>query len=97
MAFAAEDPMQLELDGQRIEVVTVGPERWAGVGPGSLVQLTQGPHAVRVTLQVTHGGRELARWNWVLPLPDGSLQAQGQWSVVPPMVLRPDAPVRPIN
>jgi hypothetical protein len=97
MAFAAEDPMRLELDGQSIDVVTVGPERWGGVGPGSLVNLSERPHAVRVTLQVTHGGRELARWNWVPPRPDGTVATQGTWAVVPPMVLRPDPPLRALD
>jgi hypothetical protein len=92
MAFAAEDPMQLEVDGQRVEVVTVPPDGWARVGAGSLVRLDAGSHDVRVTLQVTHGGRELARWNWVPPLGDGRVQSGGEWSVVPPMVLRPDPP-----
>jgi Dolichyl-phosphate-mannose-protein mannosyltransferase len=97
MAFAAEDPMRFELDSQPVDVVTVGPERWVGVGPGSLVRLNEGPHTVRVTLQVTHGGRDLARWNWVPPRPDGTVAAQGTWAVVPPTVLRPDPPVRALN
>ena len=92
MAFAAEDPMQLEVDSQRVAVVTALPDGWARVGGGSLVRLSAGPHDVRVTLQVTHGGRELARWNWVPPLADGRVQSSGDWSVVPPMVLRPDPP-----
>jgi hypothetical protein len=97
MAFAAEDPMQLDLDGRRVDIVTVGPDSWAGVGQGSLVLLSAGAHRVQVTLQVTHGGRELARWNWVPPNPDGSVQTQGQWSVVPPRVLRPDPAVIPAS
>ncbi|HET6317959.1 MAG TPA: PA14 domain-containing protein, partial [Chloroflexota bacterium] len=92
MAFAAEDPMQLEVDHQRVEVVNVAPDAWSRVGQGSLIPLSAGPHDVRITLQVTHGGREVARWNWVPPLADGSVDASGQWSVVPPMVLRPDQP-----
>jgi hypothetical protein len=94
MAFAAEDPMQLMLDGQRVDVMTVAPDRWGGVGVGSVVQVQAGAHAVQVTLQVTHGGRELARWNWVPPRPDGTQQSGSEWAVVPPMVLRPETPVR---
>jgi hypothetical protein len=75
-------------------VITVPPDRWAGVSQGSLVQLTEGAHEVQVNLLVTHGGRELARWNWVPPLPDGTVATGGQWTVVPPMNLRPATPVR---
>jgi hypothetical protein len=94
MAFAAEDQMQLDVDGQRVEVITVPPDGWARVGQGSLVQLTEGAHQVQVTLLVSHGGRELARWNWVPPLPDGTVATGGQWTVVPPMNLRPATTVR---
>jgi hypothetical protein len=93
MAFATEDPMQLEVDGQPVDVVTVGPDGWRTVGLGSAVPLTQGAHRVQVTLEITHGGRELARWNWVPPAADGSPDANGDWSVVPPSVLRPDPPI----
>jgi hypothetical protein len=93
MAFAAEDTMQLHVDGQAVEVVTVRPEQWASVGIGSVVRLEEGRHAVRVTLDVTHSGRELARWNWVPPASDGALDSATEWSVVPPQVLRPESPV----
>jgi hypothetical protein len=93
MAFAAEDTMQLHVDGQAVEVVTVRPEQWASVGIGSVVRLEEGRHAVRVTLDVTHSGRELARWNWVPPASDGALNSATEWSVVPPQVLRPESPV----
>jgi hypothetical protein len=94
MAFAAEDHMRLELDGQTHDVTVVDPGGWATVGLGSVIQLGEGPHRVRVTLDVTHGGRDLARWNWVPPLPSGHLDTQADWSVVPPTQLRPDLPVR---
>ena len=58
------------------------------------MQLTEGAHRVEISLLVTHGGRELARWNWVPPNPDGTAASGGQWTVVPPMVLRPATPVR---
>jgi hypothetical protein len=92
MAFAAEDLMHLQIDDQPIDVVTVKPDQWPSVGVGSLVRLTEGPHSVRVTLEVTHGGRELARWNWVPPAPNGAPEApsSSEWAVVPPQVLRPD-------
>ena len=93
MAFAAEDDMRLLVDQRPVDVVTVKPDGWASVGLGSTVRLEPGSHAVQITLQVTHGGRELARWNWVPPLADGALDATSEWSVVPPQVLRPDPPV----
>ena len=93
MAFAAEDTMHLQVDGRAVDVVTVSPEQWAAVGLGSTVRLDEGPHVVRVTLDVTHYGRELARWNWVPPAADGALDSAREWSVVPPQVLRPDSPV----
>jgi hypothetical protein len=95
MAFAAEDSMHLQLDERAVDVVTVKPDDWAKVGLGSQVRLSQGSHTVRVTLEVTHSGRELARWNWVPPAPTGALDADAEWSVVPPWVLRPDPPVAP--
>lgn len=95
-AFASEDAMRLELDGQAVDVVTLKPDDWRTVGIGSTVNLTEGAHRVRVTLTVTHGGREVARWNWVPPQPSGAVDATGAWSVVPPWVLRPDAPVTPL-
>jgi Dolichyl-phosphate-mannose-protein mannosyltransferase len=94
MVFAAEDKMRLEIDGQAVDVATVPPGGWDSVGLGSTIYLRQGPHRVLVTLEVTHGGRDLARWNWVLPQADGSVNALGEWSVVPPTLLRPDASVR---
>jgi hypothetical protein len=94
MAFAAEDPMRLDVDGARVDVVRVGPGEWAQVGVGSLVELTEGSHSVRVTLDVTHGGRNLARWNWVPPNSSGAADLGGEWAVVPPMLLRPESPVR---
>jgi hypothetical protein len=90
MAFSAEDMMHLQIDGQPIDVVTVKPDQWPSVGLGSLVRLTEGPHNLRVTLDVTHGGRELARWNWVPPAPGGAPDSSTDWAVVPPQVLRPD-------
>jgi hypothetical protein len=93
MAFASEDGMHLQVDGQPVDVVTIKPDDWRAVGTGSTLELSAGPHRVRVTLDVTHGGRELARWNWVPPQPSGAIDTAGAWSVVPPFVLRPDAPV----
>ncbi|MBV8715987.1 MAG: glycosyltransferase family 39 protein [Chloroflexi bacterium] len=93
MAFASEDSMHLELDGQPLDVVTLRPDDWRTLGLGSTVQLEAGAHRVRVVLDVTHSGRELARWNWVPPQPTGAVDANAAWSVVPPWVLRPDAPV----
>jgi hypothetical protein len=97
MAFAAEDTMHLQVDGQPVDVVTVKPEQWATVGLGSTVRLDEGPHVVRVTLDVTHYGRELARWNWVPPGASGALDSAREWSVVPPQVLRPDSPVAVVS
>jgi hypothetical protein len=94
MAFAAEDAMHLQVDGTPVDVVTVPPDGWRAIGTGSPVQLSGGSHRVEVRLDITHGGRELARWNWVPPRPDGSLDSSGAWSVVPPWVLRPDPSVR---
>src|SRR5262249_52119518 len=59
MAFAAEDEMRLELDGERVEVQVARPDAWPPSGVGSQVRLAEGPHRVRVTLLVTHGGRDL--------------------------------------
>jgi hypothetical protein len=89
MAFAGEDRLSLQVDGRPVDVVSVTPDQWARVGTGSTVQLSEGPHTVAITLDVTHAGRELARWNWVPPLADGSADNTTQWSVVPPSVLRP--------
>jgi hypothetical protein len=91
MAFAAEDPMSLELDGSPLSIATVGPDAWSNVGEGTPVMLAAGPHRVQVTQQVTHGGRNLARWNWVPPRADGTLDQRTPWTVVPPSVLRPDS------
>ena len=93
MAFAAEDAMHLSLDGVPVEVVTVKPDDWGAVGSGSIVQLSEGAHRVEVRLDITHGGRELARWNWVPPQPNGVPDLSAAWSVVPPAVLRPDLPI----
>ncbi len=93
MAFASEDTMHLQVDNQPVDVVTVKPEGWATVGVGSQVQLTSGPHRVQVTLDVSHGGRDLARWNWIPPMPSGGMDPSSSWSVVPPRNLRPDASV----
>lgn len=85
--------MHLQVDGQPVDVVTVKPEGWPTVGAGSQVTLSEGPHRVQVTLDITHGGRELARWNWVPPSSSGALDIETGWSVVPPQFLRPDANV----
>jgi hypothetical protein len=90
MAFGSQDSMHLQIDGQPVDVVTVRPEGWQTVGSGSAVQLSQGAHRVQVTLDITHGGRELARWNWVPPQANGAMDTDSEWSVVPPHVLRPD-------
>jgi uncharacterized protein YaiE (UPF0345 family) len=92
-AFASEDAMHLQLDGQTVNVVTVKPDDWRTAGSGSRVEVAAGSHRVRVTLDVTHGGREVARWNWVPPLDSGAVDSAGTWSVVPPWMLRPDPPV----
>jgi hypothetical protein len=96
MAFATDDTMHLQVDDRPIDVASIGPERWPSIGIGSRVSLTEGTHRIRVTLDVTHGGRELARWNWVPPTPGGTLDTATDWSVVPPHVLRPDPPVLPL-
>jgi hypothetical protein len=92
MAFAAEDAMRLELDGDPVGVVTARPDEWRSVGVGTPVDLSAGPHAVQLSLAITHGGREQARWNWVPPMEGGGLDAAAEWSVVPPRALRPDPP-----
>jgi hypothetical protein len=93
MAFAAEDPMHLQVDGGRVDIVTASPEGWRSVGLGSEIRLAAGAHRVQVSLDVSHGGRELARWNWVPPRASGEVDADAPWSVVPPSALRPDAAV----
>ena len=85
--------MHLQVDGRLVDVATLKPEVWRDVGVGSQVQLTQGAHRVDVTLDITHGGRELARWNWVPPLESGAMDGVSAWGVTPPQVLRPDAAV----
>jgi hypothetical protein len=90
MAFASEDGMHLLLDGRLVDVAVVKPDDWHAVGTGTLVQLSAGAHQVQITLDVTHGGRELARWNWVPPLPTGAVDANAQFTVVPPWALRPN-------
>jgi hypothetical protein len=97
MAFAAEDAMHLQVDGAPVDVVSVAPDDWPAVGAGSSVPLTAGSHRVHVTLDITHGAREVARWNWVPPRADGSLDPDSAWAVVPPWVLRPDTPVRVVS
>jgi 4-amino-4-deoxy-L-arabinose transferase-like glycosyltransferase len=93
MGFSSDDTMRLEIDGRPVQVVSVRPDDWQTVGAGSEVRLTEGRHAVRVFLDVTHGGRDVARWNWVPPMPDGRTDVAASWAVVPPNVLRPDPPV----
>jgi hypothetical protein len=93
MGFSSDDTMRLEIDGQPVQVVSVRPDDWQTVGAGSEVRLTEGQHAVRVFLDVTHGGRDVARWNWVPPMADGRTDVAANWAVVPPNVLRPDPPV----
>jgi hypothetical protein len=93
MAFAAEDPMHLQLDGQPVDVVTLKPDDWRPGALGTPVHLDAGPHRVRLTLDVTHNGRELARWNWVPPMANGEADSSGAWSVVPPSALRPETPL----
>jgi hypothetical protein len=93
MAFASEDTMHLQIDGQPVQIVTIKPDGWANVGEGTTLELTAGPHPVQITLDVTHGGRELARWNWVPPLESGAVDTTTPRSVVPPQVLRPDPPI----
>ena len=95
MAFSAEDAMHLRVDGRLMDVVTTKPDEWRNVGAGSSVQLSAGVHRVQVMLDITHGGRELARWSWVPPLADGSVDGGSTWSVVPPWLLRPDPAVGP--
>ena len=93
MAFAADDAVRLEIDGRPANVTWVRPAAWRTVGRGSEVQLSEGPHTVLVTLDITHEGRELARWNWVPPTSSGAVDTASEWSVMPPSVLRPDPPV----
>jgi hypothetical protein len=94
MAFAAEDAMQLQIDGTPVDVLTTSPDGWRDVGMGSTVQLPGGAHRVEVRLDITHGARELARWNWAPPRDDGAVDSQAGWSVVPPWALRPDPSVQ---
>jgi hypothetical protein len=93
MAFAADDAVRLEIDGQPSNVTWLRPADWRRVGRGTEVRLNQGPHTVKITLDVTHEGRELTRWNWVPPTSSGAVDNNEEWSVVPPSVLRPDPPV----
>jgi hypothetical protein len=97
MAFAAEDRMRLQIDGAPVDVAVVSPDDWRTVGIGSGVQLTAGAHRVVVALDVSHGGRDLARWNWVPPRADGTPDASTPWTVVPPAALRPEASVELIS
>jgi len=94
-AFAADDPVRVLLDDQPMDVVWVKPEQWQSVGIGTRVRLSEGRHTVQVAVDVTHGGREVVRWMWVPPAAGGSLDANGEWTVVPPTALRPDPPVAP--
>jgi hypothetical protein len=93
MAFASEDTMHLVLDSRPVDVVKARPDDWRTLGVGSLVELSAGPHRVQLTLDISHGGRDLARWNWVPPLANGAVDTASPWSVVPPPVLRPDPTV----
>jgi hypothetical protein len=97
MAFASEDRMHLELDGAPVNIVTSTPDGWKSLGVGSTLPLTAGPHRVQVTLDISHGGRDLARWNWVPPRPDGTLDTHTTWAVIPPWALRPDPSVQIVH
>jgi hypothetical protein len=92
MAFGADAPITLELDGQPIEIQQESAETWAQLRQGTPVELTAGAHQVRVTMAIPPAGRTLIRWIWALPAADGQLDADAAWSIVPPMRLRPETP-----
>ena len=92
MQFVVEGQVTLEIDGRPISVAQPSPDGLTKDSPGTDVPLDAGAHAVRVALTIDHGGRTVIRWNWVPPLASGQGGA-GAWTVVPPMVLRPDPPI----
>ncbi len=94
MAFSSDGVVSLQIDNRPVEVTCVKPDSWNSVGPGTTVELSAGLHPVRVTLTMDSGGRSVVRWNWVPPLSDGRPDATSSFTVVPPTVLRPVAPVR---
>ncbi|MCC6627000.1 MAG: glycosyltransferase family 39 protein [Chloroflexi bacterium] len=93
MAFATDAPLRLEIDGQSIAVQQERAETWDKVKEGTPIELTAGPHPIVVTMQMPEGGRTLIRWVWAPPLADGRRDVEGDWAMVPPMVLRPETPV----
>ena len=92
MAFGADSPVTLELDGQPIEIQQESAETWGQLRQGTPVELAAGEHQVRVTMAISPAGRTLIRWIWALPTADGQLDADAAWSVVPPTRLRPETP-----
>jgi hypothetical protein len=97
MAFGADAPVTLELDGQPIEIQQETAETWDQLRQGTPVALTEGPHQVQVTMAIKPASRTLIRWTWALPTADGQLDADAAWSVVPPMRLRPATPWWPAS
>lgn len=97
MAFSSDGVVGLQIDNHPVDVASVKPDSWKSVGSGTTVDLQAGPHPVRITLTMTNGGRSVVRWNWVPPLPDGRVDPNTSFTVVPPTVLRPLTPVRVIE
>jgi hypothetical protein len=94
VAFASEGEVSLQIDDRPIVVRAVKPEEWKSVGAGTPVELAAGAHRIRIGFRSNSGGRSVIRLNWVPPTADGRLNERGEWTVVPPMVLRPDPSIR---
>lgn len=93
MVFAADGQIAIEIDGRPVSIEQMSPDAFAATDLGTAIKLEDGSHSVRITLTLDHSPRTVVRWNWVPPGAGGELDSTGDWSVVPPMVLRPDAPI----
>src|SRR5205823_14107738 len=93
LSVVSDGAVTVDLDGKPLNLPTAKPESWQPTANGSPIQLSAGPHPIRVTLLMANGGRSIARLSWVPPRGDGQVDVQGDWSVVPPSALRPATPL----
>src|SRR5205823_5856448 len=62
MQFVVEGRVDLQMDGKPGSVEQLNPDGLKAGTSGTDVTLDAGPHQVRVTLTLDHGGRTVIRW-----------------------------------